>query len=378
MAKFDFVRLGALIRKETVQMLRDPSTILVAFLLPVILLLLFAFAVSLDIKNLPIALVRESDSVKSQSLAAAYQGTKFFVVHDETSQQKARDLMVSGKVRGIVTIPHNFDARLTSPSLGPLVEIISDGAQPNTARFIAGAASSVVQEWLAQTVGSKNAQTTGQQVNLIPRYWFNAEIESRRTLIPGAIAIVMTMIGTLLTAMVVAREWERGTMEAIMATPANTAEILFGKLLPYFGLGMMATLICGVLATAAFSVPLRGSWLALMAFSSAFLIPALGQGLLISIVTKNQFAAAQLALFTGFLPAMMFSGFLYEISSMPLPLRILSQIVAARYYVSGLRTVFLVGDVWKVLIPNILYMLAIGAFFFFLAWRNSSKTLDGK
>lgn len=378
MAGFDTQRLGALIRKETIQMLRDPSTILVAFLLPVILLLLFAFAVSLDIKNLPIALVRESDSVKAQSLSAAYSGTKFFVVHEEPNREKAYEMMVRGTVRGIVIIPHNLDRRLASQSLGSMVEIISDGAQPNTARFIGGAASGVAQEWFAQNSGIKTSNGLFAQISLIPRYWYNAEIESRRTLIPGAIAIVMTMIGTLLTAMVVAREWERGTMEAIMATPANTVEILIGKLLPYFGLGMMATLICGALATWFFGVPLRGTWFGIIIISSAFLVPALGQGLLISIVTKNQFAAAQLALFTGFLPAMMFSGFLYEISSMPLPLRLLSQIVAARYYVDALRTVFLVGDVWKVILPNIGFMLAIGVFFFFLAWRNSSKTLDGK
>ena len=378
MAGFDIQRLGALIRKETIQMLRDPSTILVAVVLPVILLLLFAYAVSLDIKNLPIAVVRESDSVKAQSLSAAYSGTKFFVVNSQPNRQKAYELMVRGTVRGIVIIPHNLDKRLTSSNLGPMVEIISDGAQPNTARFIGGAASGVAQEWLAQSIGSKSPSGLFAQITLIPRYWYNAEIESRRTLIPGAIAIVMTMIGTLLTAMVVAREWERGTMEAIMATPANNIEILIGKLLPYFGLGMMATLICGALATWFFGVPLRGTWFGIIIISSAFLVPALGQGLLISIVTKNQFAAAQLALFTGFLPALMFSGFLYEISSMPLPLRLLSQIVAARYYVDGLRTIFLVGDIWKVLIPNIGFMLAIGAFFFVLAWRNSSKTLDGK
>lgn len=374
---FDIGRLSALIRKETIQMVRDPSTILIAFILPIILLVLFAYAVSLDIKNLPIAVVRQSDSVKAQSMAAAYSGTKFFKVRPMRDLRAASDAMKANHIRGIVVIPQNFDNRTSNPRLGPLVEIIADGAQPNTARFTGNAALAVAQGWVMQN-SAKTRMTALPQIEIIPRYWFNADMETRLNLIPGSIAIIMTMIGTLLTSMVVAREWERGTMEAMMATPANVAEILIGKLLPYFGIGMLATIICGLFAIVILEVPLRGTWLGLIAVSAAFLVPALGQGLLISAATKNQFAAAQLSLFSGFLPAMMFSGFIYEVSSMPFPLRIISALFPATYYVQSLRTIFLVGDVWKILLPDIIIILLIGAFFFIQSARNTSKTLDGK
>lgn len=372
-----FIRLFALIKKETLQMMRDPSTFLVAGLLPIILLFMFAFAVSLDIKNLPIALVQQSDSVKANNIAAKYSGTRFFITHPMRDMNEAKTAIIRGKVRAIIIIPHNFDARTENPNLGPLVEIISDGAQPNTARFAANAALAISQQYLFE---NKNfgRLSNSPTIELIPRFWFNAEIESRRTLIPGAIAIVMTMIGTLLTAMVVAREWERGTMEAIMASPSRVIEILIGKLLPYFFLGLFATMLCAIIAVFIFHVPLRGSIFGLVVVSSAFLIPSLGQGLLISAATKNQFLAAQLALFSGFLPAMLLSGFIYEISSMPLPLRIISHIFPARYFVDCLRTVFLVGDVWRVFLPNIGFMLLIGAFFFWRAASSTTRTLDGK
>ncbi len=211
---------------------------------------------------------------------------------------------------------------------------------------------------------------------LIPRFWFNPEINSRNFLIPGAIAIIMTLIGTLLTALVVSREWERGTMEAVMSTPASVLEIMLGKLLPYFALGLLATLGCAMLATHAFGVPLRGSYFALFALSSCFLIPALGQGLLISTAARNQLVASQMAALTGFLPAFMLSGFLFEISNMPGWLQIVTYALPARYFVASLQTVFLAGDLWSQFVPNMLAMLAVGAVLFGLVARNTRKTLD--
>src|SRR5690606_24857753 len=215
-----------------------------------------------------------------------------------------------------------------------------------------------------------------QSIMLEPRYWFNPELESRRALIPGAIAIVMTIIGTMLTALVVAREWERGTMEAVLSTPASVAEILIGKLLPYFVLGMLSTLGAAALAVFVFGVPMRGSLAALLLLSAVFMVPALGQGLLISSLTRNQFLAAQIALFSGFLPAFMLSGFLFEIESMPGPIRALTAVIPARYFVSSLTTVFLVGDVWPVFLPDLLAMGGIGVLFFVLARRATRKNLE--
>jgi ABC-2 type transport system permease protein len=363
-------RIAALVRKESLQIWRDPSAIMIAFVLPVVLLFLFAYAVSLDIRRIPIGVVLETDSAPAQSLAAAFGGSRYFHVQPARDRREVTPQVVSGHLRGFIVIPQDFSRRLAQRDY-PLVQIITDGAQPNTATFVANYAGAVVDSWLKARNGA-----SAPLVALEPRFWFNPELETRRALVPGAIAIVMTMIGTLLTALVLAREWERGTMEAMLSTPVAIFEILIGKLLPYFALGMAATVGCALLAIHVFEVPLQGSWLALLLLSSAFLVPALGQGLLISAVTKNQFLASQIALFSAFMPATLLSGFLFEIASMPWPLRLLTQILPARYFVSSLQTIFLAGDVWPLLLPDAGAMLLIGAVFFFLARLKTRKSLD--
>jgi ABC-2 type transport system permease protein len=370
-SRLDRRRLLALVRKETLQVVRDPSAILIAFVLPIVLLFLFAFAVSLDVRDVRLGVVLESDAAGARSLGAAFAATRYFAVTPARDRREIEPMLMTGKVHGMVIIPEDFDLRLRSAGRGPIVQIITDGTEPNTANFVGGYAEGVVSNWLA------GDDTIHQPpIRLEPRFWFNPEIRSRRFLIPGAIAIVMTMIGTLLTAMVVAREWERGTMEAVMSTPASIPEILLGKLMPYFGLGLLATLACALAGVLLFDVPLRGSWLALMALSCSFLIPALGQGLLISALARNQFVAAQIALISGFLPALLLSGFLFEIDSMPIAIRLLTHIVAARYFVASLQTVFLAGDVWSQFLPNMLAMLAIGTLFFAIAALKTRKSLD--
>ena len=364
-------RLLALVRKEGLQVVRDPSAILIAFVLPVILLFLFAYAVSLDIRQVPIGLVLESEDPSAQSLAAAFSGTRYFQVTPARDRRQVAGAVAAGDLKGFVVIPADFAHRLAEPLAGPLVEIITDGSQPNNAGFVANYAEGVVLGW-AQAAGLAPAP----RVDLRPRFWFNPEIESRRFLVPGAIAIIMTMIGTLLTALVLAREWERGTLEALFSTQARVAEILIGKLLPYFGLGLLATLGSAALAIGVFGLPLQGSWGTLLLVSAVFLVPALGQGLVISAIAKNQFIAAQVALFTGFLPAFLLSGFLFEIDSMPTPIRAISLIVPARYFIASLQTVFLAGDTWQVLVPNMAAMLTIGAVFFALARLKTRKSLD--
>ncbi|MFA5627226.1 MAG: ABC transporter permease [Thiohalomonadaceae bacterium] len=369
---FDLWRLTALVRKESLQAIRDPSTILIAFVLPVILLFLFAYAVSLDVREVRIGVVLESDSPSAQALAGAFAATRYLQVTPARDRREVADQLVSGKLRGIVVIPQDFESRLASSLPQPLVQVITDGSQPNTANFVANYAQGVVQTWGA----GHSTGAMASAIKLEPRYWFNAELESRRALVPGAIAIVMTIIGTLLTALVVAREWERGTMEAILSTPASVMEILVGKLLPYFVLGMIATLASTALAVFVFDVPLRGSLVALLTLSAVFLIPALGQGLLISSVTKNQFLASQIALFSGFLPAFLLSGFFFEIDAMPLAIQTITYLIPARYFVSSLQTVFLAGDVWAVFLPDLAAMAAIGVVFFVIAKSKTRKNLE--
>lgn len=373
-------RLVGLVRKESLQVVRDPSAILIAFVLPTVLLFLFAYAVSLDVQDVRIAVVVESDAAAARELAAAFAASRYFEVTPARHRREVEEGLVSGELRGLVVIPQDFDRRLASGAevAQGAVQVLTDGSQPNTASFVSGYAEGVVATWLEDRLRRKVGASAGggPAVALEPRIWFNPEVESRRFLLPGAIAIVMTTIGTLLTALVVAREWERGTMEALISTPAGIFEILLGKLLPYFGLGLLATLGCGVLSLTVFDVPLRGSWLALLTLSAAFLMPALGQGLLISALARNQFVAAQVAVFSGFLPSFLLSGFLFEIESMPAPIRLLTYAVPARYFVSTLQTVFLAGDVWSQLLPNILAMLAIGAVFFTITALNTRKSLD--
>ena len=366
-------RLAAIVRKESLQARRDPATLLVAFVLPVLMLFLFAYAVSLDTRRAPVGVVLESDDAAAQSLAAAFAGSPYFAVTPARDRREVEAALVAGDLRAYLVIPQDFARRMQRGQRDGLVQLITDGAQPNTAAFVTSYAQGVISNWQAGEQGLQNRPP----IRLQPRFWFNPEIESRRALVPGALAVVMTMIGTLLTALVVAREWERGTMEGLFSTPASVLEILAGKLLPYFVLGLMATAIGAALAVGVFDVPLRGSPFTLILLAAVFLIPALGQGLLISVVAKNQFVAAQIALISGFLPALLLSGFLFEISSMPLPIRLLSNIVPARHFNAGLQTVFLVGDVWPLLIPALGALLAIGAFFFLLALRKTRKNLEG-
>lgn len=364
-------RVLALAWKESLQAVRDPSVILIAFVLPVVLLFLFACAVSLDVRQVPIGVILETDAAPAQALAAAFAGTRYFVVTPARDRRELAGDLTGGRLRGLVVIPQDFEARLAAPGRQPLVQVVTDGSLPNTANFVAGYAQGVVAAWLA----SRGWQAPGTAATE-PRFWFNPEIESRRFLIPGAIAIVMTIIGTLMTALVMAREWERGTMEAIMSTPARVGEIIVGKLLPYFVLGLAAAILATALAVTVFQVPLRGSWLTLVLLATVFMIPALLQGLLISTLARNQFVAAQAALFSGFLPAFLLSGFLYEIDAMPAPIRIFTYLVPARYLVSSLQTVFLAGDVWSLLLPHMAALLTIGLVLFALVRVKTHKTLD--
>jgi ABC-2 type transport system permease protein len=368
-------RFRALVIKETIQVFRDPSSILIAFVLPLILLFLFGYGVSLDANKVAIGLVLEDRSPEAQELAAGFTHSPFFDTRVVRDRRDLEEVLVAGDIRGIVVIPDDFSVRLNRPMTQAPVQVITDGTQPNTAAFVQNYAQGIWESWVQQRARTASAATP-LPVSIAPRYWFNEELVSRNFLVPGSVAIIMTLIGTLLTALVIAREWERGTMEAMMATPIGRAELLAGKIVPYFALGMTSMLVCTLLAVYLFGVPLRGSLLTLCLVSAVFLVPALGQGYLISAATKNQFVASQLALFTGFLPAMLLSGFVFEIASMPEIVQAITTVVPARYFVTCLQTLFLAGDVWTLLWPAMGMMAAVGAVFFLLAMRATAKRLD--
>ncbi|MEH6696594.1 MAG: ABC transporter permease [Hyphomonas sp.] len=362
-----------LARKETFQIVRDPSSILIAFILPLILLLLFGFGISLDANSIRIGVVVQDARADARSLVQAFEASDYFEIVTAFDQTALEPDLVSGQLRGLVVIPPDFSERLRARDPAP-IEVLTDGSQPNTAQFVANYAQGVYGVWQTRHLGDA-ALTPPAAITPQPRFWFNAELTSRYNLVPGSTAVVMTIIGTLLTALVIAREWERGTMEAVLATPVSRVELLLSKIVPYFLLGMSSLVLCAVAAVFIFDVPFRGSVLALVAVAAAFLVPALGQGLLISAATKNQFVAAQLALFTGFLPATLLSGFIFEISAMPLPIRTVTTVIPARYFVTSLQTLFLAGDVWSVLLPAIAKMLAVGVFFLALTWLATPKRI---
>jgi ABC-2 type transport system permease protein len=357
-------RIAALVRKESLQILRDPSSYLIAGVLPLLLLVIFGYGVSLDLRHIPVGLVVEQPSPEADSLIASFRNSRFFTTRVVRHRAEIEDDLVSGRLKGVIVLAADFADRLGRGETAP-VQVLVDGSDPNTAGLVQNYVQGVWQNWLAQeavsAAGLAVRPAAAPLVVAEPRFWFNPEINSRNFLVPGAVAIIMTLIGTLLTALVVAREWERGTMEALMATPIGKIEFLLGKLIPYFVLGMAAMGLAVVVAVAFFGVPFRGSVWALLLVSAAFLADMLPLGLLISTVTRNQFVASQVALISAFLPAFWLSGFIFEIDSMPWPIRLLTRILPARYFVSSLQTLFLAGDVPGVLWPNTLALLTIAA-----------------
>ena len=209
-----------------------------------------------------------------------------------------------------------------------------------------------------------------------PRVWFNAALKSRDVLLPGSIATIMSLIGTLLTALVVAREWERGTMEAIMATPLRVREMLLAKLIPYLFLGLVSMTLCVSISILLFGVPFRGSFFVLSLATFIFLLASLGQGLLISSTTRNQFVSSQIAIMLGYLPAFILSGFIFEINSMPWPIRAMTYLFPPRYFVTIIQSTFLSGTLWELILPNLLAMLLMALFFFLLTTYKTTQRLD--
>ncbi|MDP9089862.1 MAG: ABC transporter permease [Pseudomonadota bacterium] len=359
-----FKRVAAMLQKESLQVLRDPAALAIAFALPPLLLFLFGYAVNLDTARTAIGVAVLDHGDAALSLTAAFQHSRWFDVTTRNSVTELKTDLIAGRVRGIVVVPQDF-SRENATGSGD-IQVITDGSLPNTASFVAAYAEGVRATWAAQRAEEKGRPQAAAPFAIIPRFWFNPELTSRYFLVPGSMAIVLTIVGTLLTALVIAREWERGTMEALMATPLSMVEFIASKVLPYFLLGLGSALLCVLLGVFVFGVPFRGSALALLLIVSAYLLPALGQGLFISAITKNQFVASQIALLTAFLPALLLSGFLFEISSMPRWIQILTYGLPVQYLIPLLQSVFLAGDLWGLFVHNILVMLGFGMLYFSL------------
>jgi ABC-2 type transport system permease protein len=368
------MRLRGLVRKEFYQILRDPSSIAIAFLMPVVLLLIFGYGVSLDADHVPVAIVADQPDADTASFTSAFGNTRYFQPLVLPSMRAAEAALMAGKVNGIVHLRFDFARRLRS-SEGAPIQVIVNGVDANTGRIVIGYAQGVWASWLQQLARSRGEELK-LPVQLEQRVWYNSELRSRNFLVPGLIAIIMTLIGALLTALVMAREWERGTMEALMVTPVTIRELLIGKLIPYFILGMGGMGLSVTMALFLFEVPLRGSLLLLAGASSLFLLVALAMGLLISIAAKNQFVAGQVAIIVTFLPAFILSGFIFDIGSMPGVIQALTHVIAARYFVAILQTIFMAGNVWSVVLPNALALAVMTLILFAIIQRRAHKRLE--
>ena len=343
-------------------------------MLPAILLLLFGYGVSLDAKHIPLAVVVENPSSETTSFTASLLNSDYFAPRLMAGRAAADQAMIAGDVDAIIVLRSDFARRVFSPT-GAAIQVIVNGTDANTASIVSGYIEGAWQKWLGQ-YGLDHGRALSPPVSVEQRVWFNAEVRSRNFLVPGLIAIIMTLIGTLLTAMVVAREWERGTWEALMVTPVRIAEILLGKIIPYFVLGMGGMGLSTAMAVFLFGVPLRGSLMVLLTISALYMLTALGMGLLISSVARSQFVAGQVAIIVAFLPAFILSGFIFDISSMPRIVQWLTHLIPARYFVSSLQTLFLAGDVWPIVLADGAALILMAAIFLALTRARTRKSLE--
>ena len=370
-----FMRMRGILRKELLQILRDPSSIALAIVLPLVLLFIFGYGVTLDADNVPIAVVLNDTGPAAREVAAGFDLSPYFKTVHLTSMAEAITQLNQRRVDGIFHLQSDFSSNLNKPNAAA-VQMIVNGIDANRARLIQGYARGVLQKWNDQR-RARGESVAVPAVEISQRVWFNESAESRNFLVPGLITLIMTLIGILLTALVVAREWERGTMEAILVTPIRRLDLLLGKMLPYFILGMLGMGLSVWVGVTLFHVPFRGSVTALFILSALFMLASSGFGLLISSAIRVQFVAAQISIVAGFLPALFLSGLIFDLGSTPLFIRIVSHAVPARYFVDISHTLFMAGDVWPVLLPNALALLGMAVLFISLAFRKITKRLEG-
>jgi ABC-2 type transport system permease protein len=369
-----WMRLSGLMRKEVYEIFRDPSSIAIAFVLPLVLLLIFGYGVSLDARRISIAEVVDHPTQVTASFLAELQRSPWFHPTVYPNQPSAEQALMRGDADAVLWLRSDFTRLSYSTGSAP-IHLTVNGVDANQARIIENYVNGTWLLWLQEEATRQGARLA-TPVMADTRVWFNPALRSRDYLVPGLIAIIMTLIGALLTALVVAREWERGTMEGIMVTPVARTEILLGKLIPYFVMGMGGMMMSTAMAVFLFGVPLRGSLLVLFGTAALFLLTALGMGLVISVLARSQFVAAMIAIITTFLPAFILSGFIFDIRSMPQIVQILTHVVAARYFVGMLQSIFLAGDVWPVLLRNAFGMSVLCAVFLGIALMRFHKRLD--
>lgn len=356
-------RLKALTKKEFHQLVRDNSSFLIGLILPIVLIIIIGSGISLDIKSVPIAVILEDTSPAAKQALQFMDGSAYFAPNYVYSMHEAEQLMRKRKADAILRVPSNFTTRLKSGSAD--LQLIIYGVESSSSMLIPGYVTAGVNQWaMEQTVQSTApASGTGSLV-VVNRTWF---------FVPGLIVLIMTIVGVFLTALVMAREWERGTLEAMFVTPVKPPEILLAKIIPYFCVAIAGLAVCILIARFFYHIPIHGSLGLILLGSTIYLFVALGMGLVISSVTKNQFLASQVALIVSFLPAVMLSGFLFDLHNVPLAVRIVGQILPATYYMELLKTLFLAGNNWPLIIKNCAVLLGYAVLFMFIARRLTPK-----
>ncbi|MAT68183.1 MAG: hypothetical protein CMJ58_01530 [Planctomycetaceae bacterium] len=368
-------RLAALTRKETRQMLRDRSNLVIGALLPAVLILLFGYGLSLDVTDARVAVVSDDGSPAGPRLLSALRGSTYIAPVWAPSMIKAERMMRAGEIDAILRIQSNFTPQFAGGAAE--FQLILNGVDSNTAAaiesYVAGAIATPLQQRADRSGGQ--ARSSGG-VGVVTRMWFNEANESTWYLVPGLIVLVMTLIGAFLTSMLIAREWERGTLESLFVTPVRPLEIVLSKLAPYLLIGVFDLAMCLLAAAWLFGVPIRGSLLAIVVSSLLYLLVSLALGLAISGLTRNQFAASQLALLLSYMPAMMLSGFVFDVRNMPAPIQVISHLLPATHFMGLIKTLFLAGDYWPAFFRSCVILLFCALLLGVVTLRSLRKQLD--
>ena len=337
-------RINTIARKEFIQIIRDPRSLALALAIPVLLIMLFGYALSLDIDNIPLAIWDQDNSKLSVDFILNFKNSHYFkIIGYYDNYRKLQELIDSSRALMAMVIEKDFSHHLLSNQPAS-VQLIIDGSDSNTANVAIGYVNSVVTGYNLNLITNFIKSYTNQSpvpVNLKARVWFNPDFESKLFIVPGLIAIIIMIIAALLTSLTIAREWERGTMEQLISTPVRATELIVGKFLPYFAIGLIDLVMAVLLGVFVFGVPLRGNLVLLFVLSSIFLTGALSLGIFISVVAKSQLMASQLAMLISFLPTFLLSGFTYEIFNMPPFVRAVTYLVPARYFIVILRGIYL-------------------------------------
>jgi ABC-2 type transport system permease protein len=373
-------RAWAISRKEFIHIYRDPRSLALVILMPVLLMILFGYAVTLDVKNVPIAVLDQSQTQESLSFIQRFSASPYFNLRSFVQNEKAIKRMIDrGDVKMGLVIPWDF-SRVVKAGKKASIQVLLDGTDSNTANIVLSYVQAIARQYTQEKTFLK-VERMGNERPKTPlegqtRVWFNEDLESKNYFIPGLVAVIMSLIGVLLTGQVIVREWERGTMELLISTPIQKGELIVGKLFPYFFLGLLDLGLAILMGKWVFDVPLRGSIGLLVILSSIYLIVALGLGLTISAVVKTQLLANQLAMTIGFLPTFLLSGFTFVIPNMPGWLQIITYGIAPRYYVTILKEIFLKGTGFSFLWRETLVMIGMGILGLWVATRAFKKELS--